>query len=257
MKTKHITLYMLALIVIIGNAIGQATDEYRFTASGKLFVNGVNKIAFEGHDGNEVIISTTVKSSRSSERAEGLKLINGSGLEDNTGLGLSVSKEGGNTQLDEISKRSSRRYVVKVPKDVIVVYKHSTPHGSAVKFTDIEGEIEVKTDHSRVELNDVTGPMTVSTVHGRIEGRFSAVNQNGPVSIASSHGLIDISLPANTKANLKLGSEWGEIYSDFDINIERSGIRSYSSNEVKGTINGGGVNFSAVSTHGNVYLRKK
>ncbi len=255
---KYNILFSTVLTLAVAFGATAQSDEYKFTPTGKLIVDGINKISFEGHDGNEVIISTTSRSSSKSERAEGLKLINGSGLEDNTGLGVSVVETNGNTEMEEISSRSSRRYVVKVPKNVTLVYKHSTAHGSTVVFSKIQGELEVKTNHSRVELNEVTGPMTVSTVHGRIEADFSVLNQDGPVSIASSHGLIDVSLPANTKANLKLGSGWGEIYSDFDIEIEKtSRLRSYSSNEVKGTLNGGGVDFSAVSSHGNVYLRKK
>ncbi len=257
MKKQNIILTTILALAVITSAKGQS-DEYKFSPTGKLIVNGINKISFEGYDGNEVIISTTSRSSSKSERAEGLKLINGSGLEDNTGLGVSVSQVDGNTEMEEISSRSSKRYVVKVPSSVTLVYKHSTAHGSAVSFSGIKGELEVKTNHSRVELDDVTGPMTISTVHGRIEADFSSLNQSGPVSIASSHGLIDISLPADSKANLKLGSGWGEIYSDFDIEIEKTTrLRSYSSNEVKGTLNGGGVDFSAESSHGNVYLRKK
>ncbi|MEP1093758.1 MAG: DUF4097 family beta strand repeat-containing protein [Cyclobacteriaceae bacterium] len=259
MKKQHIILPMILALAVVFTAVGQGTDQHTFTPQGKLIVNGINKISFEGYDGNEVVISTTIKSSSKSERAEGLKLINGSGLEDNTGIGISIVESGGNTEMEELSRRSSRRYVVKVPKSVTVVYEHSTPHGSTVVFSKIRGEIEVKTNHSKVELRDVTGPMTVSTVHGKIEGDFSSLNQDGPISIASSHGLIDISLPADTKANVKLGSGWGEIYSDFDIEFEtRSGsLKSYSSNEVRGTLNGGGVDFSAKSSHGNVYLRKK
>jgi DUF4097 and DUF4098 domain-containing protein YvlB len=147
---------------------------------------------------------------------------------------------------------------VKVPKNVIVVYEHSTPYGSKVYFTSISGEIEVKTNHSSVILDNVTGPMTISTVHGKIEASFGSLNQNGPVSIASSHGLVDVTLPGGTKADLTLSSSWGEIYSDFDITVEKSSsLKSYSSNEVKGTLNGGGVNFNVSSTHGNIYLRKK
>ena len=257
MKKHNILLTTILALAVITGANGQS-DEYKFTPTGKLIVNGINKISFEGHDGNEVIISTTSRSRDRSERAEGLKLINGSGLEDNTGLGVSVNEVNGNTEMEEISSRSDKRYVVKVPANVTLSYKHSTAHGSDVVFNNITGEIEVKTNHSDVELNNVTGPMTISTVHGRIEVDFSSVNQDAPVSLASSHGLIDVSIPGDTKANLKLGTEWGEIYSDMDIEIEKTTrLRSYSSNQVKGKLNGGGVDFSAVSTHGNVYLRKK
>ncbi|MEQ9404879.1 MAG: DUF4097 family beta strand repeat-containing protein [Cyclobacteriaceae bacterium] len=259
MKKQNIVLSTLLILAVAFASYGQATEEHKFTAKGKLVVNGVNKISFEGYDGNEVVISTTVKSSGKSERAEGLKLINGLGLDDNTGIGLSVSESNGNTIVNEISKRSSRRYTVKVPKNVTVVYEHSTAHGSKVSFKKMSSEIEVKTNHSGIVLEDMTGPMTISTVHGRVEGNFSSLNQNGPVSIASSHGLIDIALPAGTKANLKMGSDWGEIYSDFDIAIEKKNgsMTSYSSNEIKGTLNGGGVDLSITSNHGNIYLRKK
>lgn len=246
-----------SLVLVFAVAFMATAQEHKFTATGKVFFNGINKISFEGYDGNEIIISTQDRSSSSSERAEGLKLINGLGLDDNTGIGLSVNKSDGMTQVDEISKRSSKRYVVKVPKNVVIAYEHSTPHGSKVVFSDINSEIEVKTNHSSVKLENVTGPMTISTVHGKIEANFSSLNQSDPVSIASSHGLVDVTLPANSKADVKMQSGWGEMYSDFDIDINKgSNMKSYSSNEVRGTINGGGVNLSLSSSHGNVYLRQ-
>lgn len=254
MKNNRIISSLVLVFAVIFTTTAQ---EYKFTASGKVFFNGINKISFEGHDGNEIIISTENRSSSKSERAEGLKLINGLGLDDNTGIGLSVNKEEGMTQVDEISKRSSKRYVVKVPNNVVIAYEHSTPHGSKVVFSDISSEVEVKTNHSSVKLDNVTGPMTISTVHGKIEATFSSLNQDDPVSIASSHGLVDVSLPASSKADVSMKSGWGEMYSDFDINIEKSSsMKSYSSNEVRGTINGGGVSLSLSSSHGNVYLRQ-
>lgn len=252
-KNKIIT----SLVLVFGVLLMTQAQEYKFNASGKVLFNGINKIAFEGHDGSDVIISTMGKSSSTPERAEGLKLINGLGLDDNTGIGLSVQKSDGMTIVDEISKRSNNRYLVKVPKGVIVAYQHSTPHGSKVVFTDISSEIEVKTNHSGVRLENVTGPMTISTVHGKIEAIFSSLKQDDPISIISSHGLVDVSLPSASKANVRLGSGWGEIYSDFEIDMGKSeNLRSYSSNEVRGKINGGGVDVNLSSSHGNVYLRK-
>lgn len=257
MKKQNLFLtFLLALSTVF--AMSAQNKEYKFKVSGKLVVDGIGKIAFEGHSGSEVIISTS-SSTRVPDRAKGLKVINASGLEDNTGLGIALTESDGNTTMEEVSHKSSARYTVKVPKGVTLVYKNSSVHGSTVRFTKIAGEIEAKTHYSAIELKEVTGPMAISTVHGKIEGEFTVLNQDGPVSIASSHGLIDITLPPESKASLSLGSNWGEIYSDFDIDIEKTGDqpKRYSSNLVKGTINGGGVAFSASSTHGNVYLRKK
>lgn len=259
MKTIKNLLFTLMLGILSQGLLAQEKVEYRFEAKGKLIIDGINKISFEGYDGNEVIISTEIKNSSSSDRAEGLKLINGTGLEDNTGIGLSVNNVDGNTEVVEISSRSSKRYKVMLPQTVTVVYKHTTPFGSKVNFSKISGEIEANTVHSGIVLADVTGPMTISTVHGKIEGNFKTVNQSGAISLASSHGLIDISVPASTKADLQISTSWGEIYSDLDIAIKKSSeeMKNYSANNVEGTLNGGGVNMSITATHGNVYLRKK
>ena len=259
MKTvKNIMMVTLGLLVSI-QIFSQDIKEHRFSPTGKLIVDGVNKVTFVGHEGNEVIISTEVSNSSKSERAEGLKLINGTGLEDNTGLGLSVTKVDGQSKVVEISSRSSRRYTIKVPKTLTVVYEHNTPFGSTVRFEKVASEIEAKTLHTKIELNDVTGPMTISSVHGNIEGNFSTVSQKGAISLASSHGLVDITIPEATKANLQLSSSWGEIYSDLSIAIDKPSqeMKNYSANIVNGAINGGGVDITISATHGNIYLRKK
>ncbi len=67
------------------------------------------------------------------------------------------------------------------------------------------------------------------------------------------NGDIDVTLPADVKANLKMKSEQGEIYSDFDINMTRQPARSEASEKTEqgkyritfdkslyGLVNGGG-----------------
>jgi hypothetical protein len=266
-KMKIIGLMTLATILSVGIAGAQSSDEgikpleeYKLNmTSGRLIVKEVNKVEFVGHSGSGVIIQASAGNKKDSERAEGLKLINGSGLEDNTGLGLSINKEGDANVVQEISSRKSRGYIIQVPKGVTIVYEHSSAYGKDVVFKNILGEIEATTNHNDVVLENVSGPITVNTVHGDIDGGFSNINQANPISIASSHGDIDLGIPENTKANLKIETSWGEVYSDLNINIERGDdkMKSYGGNKVVGTLNGGGVSFQVKSTHGSIYLRKK
>ena len=266
-KMKIIGLMTLATVLSVNIARAQSDvegvkplQEYKLNmTSGRLIVKEVNKVEFVGHSGSEVIFQSSAGKKEDSERAEGLKLINGSGLEDNTGLGLSVVKEGDNNVVQQLSSRKSRSYIVKVPKGVTIVYEHSSAHGDDVVFKNILGEIESTTNHSDVALENVTGPITINTVHGDIDGGFTNINQANPISIVSSHGDIDLSIPDNTKANLKVDTSWGEIYSDLniDIAIEEGEMKSYGGNNVVGTLNGGGVSFQVKSTHGSIYLRKK
>ncbi len=235
-------------------------QEYKLNmTSGRLIVKEVNNVEFVGHSGSGVIIQATGGNKKDSERAEGLKLINGLGLEDNTDLGLNVTRDGSSNVIQEISTRKSRRYIIQVPKGVTVVYEHSSSYGKDVSFKNILGEIEATTNHNDVILENVTGPISINTVHGDINGSFSNINQSNPISIVSTHGDIDLGIPANTKANLKIETKWGEIYSDLDIKIEREegNMKSYGSNKVVGTLNSGGVDFHVKSNYGTIYLRKK
>ena len=257
-KIKIIGLALVALLVC-QSTYAQSNKEYKISmSSGKLIVKELDEVEFIGYSGNEVQITNLDLDQEASDRAEGLRLINGLGLEDNTGIGLSVTKEGNNTVINQIARNGGGEFKIKVPKGVIIVYEHSSVHGSDVMFRDIENEIEVTTNHNDVRLENVTGPMTVNTVHGDIEGVFKSVNQSNPISIVSSHGDIDLGIPASTKANLKINTGWGEIYSDLDIAIEKTDdMKRYGANKVRGSINGGGVSFTVESAHGSIYLRKK
>lgn len=261
MKKLKLIGLVLGFTLINGVASLAQSNEYKLDMnSGKLIVKEIAEVTFVGYSGSEVIIKNLDMDSEKSERAKGLKLINGLGLEDNTGIGINVNKEGGNAVINQIARNDEGEFEIKVPKGVTIVYEQSSVYGDEVILKDISGEIEVTTNHSDVELINVTGPLTINTVHGDIEGNFSDVSQGNPLSIVSTHGDIDLGIPSTTKSNFEISTSWGEIYSDLDIKIERGGddkMKRYSMNKVIGTMNGGGVSFKVKSTHGSVYLRKK
>ena len=123
----------------------------------------------------------------------------------------------------------------------------------------IESEIEVSTLHNGIKLENVTGPMTIKTVHGEIDANFGN-NIKSPISLMSVHGLIDVTFPAAIKANVNLATSYGEMFVDPAIKIEmdqKSDWVTYGSNKISGKINGGGLDVTLSSTHGNIYLRKK
>lgn len=251
---------MVFSMLTIGFTHAQSNEYKLAMSSGRLIVKELSEVTFIGHSGSEVIITNLDMDKEKSERAKGLKLINGLGLEDNTSIGLNVSKEGGNTVINQIVRNDEGDFEIKVPKGVTIVYEQSSVYGDEVSFDGVTGEIEVTTNHSDVNLKNVTGPMTINTVHGDIEGSFSSLNQSNPLSVVSTHGDIDLGIPSGEKCNFEISTSWGEIYSDLDIKIERSSddqMKRYSMNKVIGAMNGGGVNFKVKSTHGSIYLRKK
>jgi len=74
-------------------------------------------------------------------------------------------------------------------------------------------------------------------------------------------------LPSDTKATLKMKTERGEIYSNFDMDIKEEQEKSHKENKegdtatswsrwTTGKINGGGPELVFKSLHGDIHIRK-
>lgn len=226
-------------------------------STGRLEIREVNHVSIEGTTGNEIIFSSINHDRDRDERAVGLRAISSMGIEDNTGLGISVVDKGATVEVRQLKKMDGPEILIKVPKGVIVSYVHSSPYGDEVKIKNFDGEVEVSTVHNGVELSNDTGPLTIKTIHGDIDASL-APGMKSPVSLISVHGRVDASMALATKANLKLATIYGDIYVDpgFKLDIEKVDGLERHSDHVDGKINGGGLDVTLSSTHNNVYLRK-
>ncbi|HEY0742298.1 MAG TPA: hypothetical protein VGD40_12580 [Chryseosolibacter sp.] len=247
---------MIAALVITGAAYSQ---EYKVSKStGTLEIREVNNVTIEGSAGNEIVFSSRGRNRDDDERAKGLRTLSASGLEDNTGLGLSVVANGDRVEVQQLKKMDGPEVTIKVPKGVKVIYSHTSPHGSDIDINNFEGELEVSTVHNGVNITNSNGPLNIKTVHGDIEATLTA-NLKTPARLVSVHGHVDVGMPVTMKANLRLGTSWGEILvdPDFKIEIDKTGNFVKYSDKVSGKLNGGGIDIEIASTHNNVYLRKK
>ena len=88
------------------------------------------------------------------------------------------------------------------------------------------------------------------------------------MAFTSVEGKIDVTFPRDLKAEVKLRSEFGDLFSDFEIDIKKqkkkieknhiNGTTKYSFDEwITGSINGGGSEYLFKSLNGNIFLRKK
>jgi hypothetical protein len=253
---KKILVIMMLMVCV---AVTIHAQEYKLQkSSGTLGIVEVGSVVIEGYAGNEIIFSRRGGNRDDDERAKGLRAISGMGLEDNTGIGLSVIDKGDVIEVQQLRRADGPDITIKVPHGVKVLYTQTSPHGDDIEVKNYEGTLDISTVHSDVKLNNVTGPMEVKTVHGDVDASLGAALKNR-VSITSVHGHVDVALPVSTKAILQLSSSHGEILvdPDFKIEMDRTGNYVKYSDRVTGKINGGGVSISLTASHDNVYLRKK
>lgn len=180
----------------------------------------------------------------------------------NTSLRMTITEENNYVRIST-SSRKRTKYIVKVPRKFDV--KISTVNSGTLEIENIEGEIEASNVNGSIYGKNISGSVLANTVNGRIVLQFAKVKANAPMSFRGFNGKIDVTLPKRTKANLKIRSDQGQIYSDFDMEIdEKPVIEEKKGNRrriivdkwVMAKINGGGPILTFKNHNGSVYIRQ-
>jgi DUF4097 and DUF4098 domain-containing protein YvlB len=134
----------------------------------------------------------------------------------------------------------------------------------------IKGEMNVNNINGDVTMKEVSGVVVAHALNGRVSVTLKEIVAEKNMSFTSMNGDIDVTLPQDTKAELKMETVNGQIFSDFEITMtprSREPIVEDRRNEdgryrlkfekaVYGTINGGGPVFYFNSHNGEIMIRK-
>lgn len=248
----------MALLATVGLSAQDHTVTISNPSQTTLIIKEVNRVSVEAYNGTNIEISADSKREQP-ERAEGLTALSARG-QDNTGIGLNVKQEGNQVTIFQAARRGQGKYTIKVPASVKVEIEHTGNwEGGQIEVYGVTGELEISGQYNSVHIEDVTGPALVNTVYGKVEAIFSGLSQSGPTSLVSVYGIVDVTLPANTKADVTIKTPYGEAFSDMNIEFpseSEGGMRKVSST-IEGKLNGGGVDLDLKASYKNVYLRKK
>ncbi len=78
------------------------------------------------------------------------------------------------------------------------------------------------------------------------------------MSFTTLNGSIDVTLPSDLKATLRMRADNGDIYTDFDLLMRGNNNRSqHNRNSIEGTVNGGGAQIQIHTVNGKILVRKK
>lgn len=222
---------------------------------GKLTLNDFpNDLPIEGYSGTDIIITSDL-SGQPPARAKGLQPVYSGGT-DNTGLAVSVEKNGSHVTLQcllPITK--SANYKIKVPDNFSVEVDNECGHAGDVMVSNVKGEVAVKNCQG-IQLKNISGPLVLSTISGDIDIVFASLSKDRSVSIASISGEIDVKVPATAGMDIELSTVSGNIYSDFDFPADDKKMKRIGGNSVKTQLNGGGASIKLSNVSGNIYLRK-
>jgi Putative adhesin len=132
----------------------------------------------------------------------------------------------------------------------------------------VDNEMEINTVDGGITLTNVGGSVVAHAVDGNIAATVARVAPQAPMAFTSLNGDIDVTLPAAVKANLRLRSDQGDVFTDFDVQVTADasanrtqqrngrGLRIDVNRSIYGTVNGGGPDFELRTFDGNIYVRK-
>ena len=235
--------------------------------AGKLDVGLINgSIKVIGYAGKEIIIDaiSVEKNDRrgGKEQTEGMKRIS-----TNDGFEL-TAKEKNNTVHVGVDKVNMLvNLTIKVPHKFSL--KVSTINNGDISVENVNGNLEISNINGFIKMKDIAGSVVANTINRDIVVNFTEVTPNTPMAFTTLNGKVDITFPASVKANVKLKSDMGEVFTDFDIDVDKTPNKINQSVDKEkglykikkddwtyGKINGGGSEIMMKTMHGNIYIRK-
>lgn len=252
MKFLLLPLCLFCSLVLFSQA------EHRVSVDGKVIeFKELDHLTIVGYDGKELKISRdTDKGDRNDERAKGMRKISASGKQDNTGFGLSAQGLDDRIVIEQVGKGEGK-IIIQVPNDAVVEVVQSTWRGGNFNAKNFNGELDISMAYHKVNLTNCYGPLSINTIYGGVDATFSSGPPKEDIHLHSTYGNVDITLPNNTAANLRLKTSYGSMYTDFDLDVKANGTSQEVSNDrLTGTINGGGKLIALNASYKNIYLRK-
>ena len=181
--------------------------------------------------------------------------------------GYRITEEGNRIKMSSDSPNRGITFEIEAPARTNL--KLSTVNGGSILVENVDGDIEVSNVNGSVTLNGVAGSVIAGTTNGNVRATLTRVTDAREMAFTSLNGTVDVTLPPTTKANLRLRSSHGEVYSDFDVQLAPSAApavaeartsngryRINRTRSITGTINGGGPEFELRTFNSDVYVRK-
>lgn len=222
-------------------------------------------ITVKGADVKEVVVEAKARDreeSHVSGRAEGMKRI------PMTSTGLNIEAENNNVRVSTDSYQRTIDLVITVPTRTSLSL-HTVNDGN-ILVSGVDGELDINDVNGEVDLKNIGGSVVAHALNGHVLVTFNRIDPQKPMAFSSLNGDIDVTFPADLKANVSLRTDNGDVYSDFEVKVQPTApqqtvednrgkggkYRVKIDKNVRGTINGGGQEIQFKNFNGNIYIRK-
>lgn len=183
----------------------------------------------------------------------------------NDALGLEVEEKDNRVSVSTDVFRRATDLRIEVPAASSI--EVSTVNDGEVEASGLSGELVLHNTNGGITVRDVTGPVNASTVNGDIQAVFGRTLAAAAMAFSTLNGDVDLTLPGDANVDVLLRSDNGDIYSDFDVVLERKPapaddarkkgkFRVAVSRDLAGRIGTGGPELFLKTFNGDIALRR-
>ncbi|MEM7373214.1 MAG: DUF4097 family beta strand repeat-containing protein [Bacteroidota bacterium] len=224
------------------------------------------EVSIVGTDRTDVLVRYQSHRSQSEGEQEGME-------EKSKGL----SKVSSGTKKIEMSSKENQimirsdsydanlSFAIEVPKTIDL--NIDIDFSGNVSIQDIQGNVNVELASGDIRIQGLNGLLNASSDEGDIHVQFVNIPDPKTMMWMTTSGDIDVSLPSDYSAKLKVKADKGDVYSDLNIQFQEKVERVQDTDEdgsfryinnswTYGTLNAGGPEIIIITKLGDIYLRK-
>lgn len=180
--------------------------------------------------------------------------------------GLNVEEQNDTVTVRDHSMGGGSSITVTVPVESSL---HLRTTNGSITVDGVHGEIDAEANNGSMHISNVSGSVLANTHNSKIVVTMDRVDPSKPSAFSTLNGSIDVTLPPDVKAHMKMTTDNGSIYSDFDVALSGGANMQPNSTSdgkyrlrfdrtVQGTINGGGgADMTFRTANGSIVIRKK
>ncbi|MEM7280991.1 MAG: DUF4097 family beta strand repeat-containing protein [Pseudomonadota bacterium] len=157
------------------------------------------------------------------------------------------------------------KIVARIPQEANL--ELSTTNDGVIVVDNVNGNLQLANVNGPITGTNLSGSVIAESVNEDINLDFQAFAADDTMSLTSVNGDLSIALPDRAKAQLRIDTARGEIYSDFEVEVEPSspvvqrnqGQSTFEvrvENVIVANVNGGGGVVKLKTLNGDIQVRK-
>ncbi|MBT8101129.1 MAG: hypothetical protein KJO82_15345, partial [Gammaproteobacteria bacterium] len=179
------------------------------------------------------------------------KIVTPSGTQSLKGGGYTLEVEEDDNEISVDTDWRTNKVDVKARIPLEADLYLDTINDGEIIVNNIRGNLELQNTNGPITAKNISGSVIAESINDTIDVSFSRIDDVSATSFESINGDLILTVPANAGVRLFLDTAQGEIFSDFEVDVEptkptiernegRSGVEVRIESVIIANINGGG-----------------